>query len=71
MTDDNTQTELAKVAYQAYGDTTGWKNFQGNPMPQWEDLGDMIQAAWVNASQAVATYLQGPEPADFILMPID
>jgi len=37
---------LAQQAYRAYGETTGFKNFQGNPMPAWHDLPDTIKAAW-------------------------
>lgn len=38
--------ELAKVAYRAYGEVTDFKNFQGNPMPDWNDLTPTIQQAW-------------------------
>ncbi len=37
---------LAQAAYRAYGDSTGWKNYQGLDMPRWEDLGEHIQRAW-------------------------
>lgn len=46
--------ELARIAYQAYGDTTDHKNFRGEPMPTWGDLGETIQAAWIAAARAVA-----------------
>jgi hypothetical protein len=46
--------ELAQVAYLAYGDATGFKNFRGEPMPAWDDLGDRIQQAWIAAAGAVA-----------------
>lgn len=54
----------ARIAYAAYGESTGGKNYQGNPMPPWEHLGDAIQAAWLAAAEAVADYLAGPEPMD-------
>jgi hypothetical protein len=41
-----TQDELARAAYSAYGESTGHKNYQGNPMPDFDDLGDAIQNAW-------------------------
>lgn len=44
---------LARIAYAAYGDTTGGKNYQGLPMPTYDDLGDTIQAAWRNAAGAL------------------
>lgn len=50
-------TELAKIAYQGYGETTGFKNFQGQPMPEWKDLGEKIQNAWIAAVGAVIDQL--------------
>ncbi|WP_168220934.1 hypothetical protein [Actinomadura sp. WMMA1423] len=46
--------QLAEAAYAAYGETTDRKNFRGEPMPAWEDLGDRIQNAWRAAARAVA-----------------
>lgn len=46
--------DLAKVAYRAYGETTDFKNYRGEPMPEWENLGARIQAAWLAAAGAVA-----------------
>ncbi len=42
--------ELAQVAYAA---TTDHKNYQGLPMPEWDDLPETIQRAWVAAAEAV------------------
>jgi hypothetical protein len=42
-----------KVAYVAYGEVTGGKNYQGLPMPAWDELPATIQDAWVAAAQAV------------------
>lgn len=50
-------TELAKIAYQGYGESVGFKNYQGNPMPEWKDLGEKIQNAWVAAIAAALDYL--------------
>ena len=47
-------THLARCAYDAYGHSTGWKNFQGNPMPEWADLGESVQHAWRAAAYEVA-----------------
>lgn len=55
-----TPTELAKVAYAAYGEATGGKNYQGLPMPEWDDLGDAIQYAWVESVRAVRDHLLTP-----------
>ena len=48
------ELELAKIAYQAYGKTTDFKNYQGLPMPEWESLPEKIQQAWIAAAVAVA-----------------
>lgn len=48
--------KLARIAYRAYGESTGWKNFQGNKMPEFDDLPGPIQAAWRAASLAVAVH---------------
>lgn len=45
--------QTAQNAYHAYGDSTGWKNFLGNPMPAWEDLPATIQQAWRDATKSV------------------
>ncbi len=53
MTEDE-RVLLAQAAYDAYGKRTQWLNFQGNPMPAWDDLGDTIRGAWVAAAVEVA-----------------
>lgn len=45
-----TPVDKAKASYARYGAVTDHKNFQGNPMPAWDDLTDTIQAAWIAAS---------------------
>jgi hypothetical protein len=45
--------DLAKIAYHAYGEVTDHKNFRGEPMPEWDGLGDTIQRAWIAAASAV------------------
>jgi hypothetical protein len=49
---------LAKHAYEAYGATTDFKNYQGLPMPKFEDLPTLIQAAWLAACLAVIDWTQ-------------
>lgn len=39
----------AQIAYRSYGNTTGNRNFLGQPMPTWNDLPHTIQLAWQNA----------------------
>lgn len=41
----------ASNLYHAYGSVTDFKNFQGNPMPEWSDLPDKIKAAWEAAAK--------------------
>lgn len=45
--------EYAERAYQAYGNKADWKNFQGNPMPTWEDLPENIRTYWTEAASQV------------------
>lgn len=52
--------ELAEVAYEAYGESTGNKNSRGEPMPTWADLPDAIQVAWAMAAGAVRKTLLTP-----------
>ena len=54
-----TAPHLAKLAYEAYGNVTGHKNFQGDPMPSWEELPPRIQLAW---DAAAVTALQAGTP---------
>ncbi|MEU1407105.1 hypothetical protein ABZ471_32995 [Streptomyces sp. NPDC005728] len=52
-------TELAQAAYLAYGQATGGKNYRGEQMPPWEDLGSTIQTAWEVAAEAIARTVLG------------
>lgn len=52
--------ELAQIAYRAYGESTGFKNFRGDPMPEWDALPDAIQVAWVAACGAVEQAILTP-----------
>lgn len=40
---------IAEEAYNAYGRTTEFKNYQGLDMPKFKDLPHLIQEAWENA----------------------
>ncbi len=44
----------AEELYQAYGESTGFKNFRGDPMPLWGDLPEMQRAAWDAVADAAA-----------------
>lgn len=53
--------ERARIAYHAYGQTTDFKNFRGEPMPAFDDLPDPIKRAWVAAAEAVAHHVAANE----------
>jgi hypothetical protein len=64
---------LARQAYRAYGQVTGFKNYQGHSMPDFDGLGETIQSAWRAAARQVTEAAliladRGPsimdEPAD-------
>lgn len=50
MSDSIEMPTPGQYAYIAYGTTTDFKNYQGLPMPKWEDLTDTIRAAWEAAA---------------------
>lgn len=49
---------LARLAYAAYGETTDYKNYQGLPMPAFDDLPVKIREAWNAAAVAVGVAVQ-------------
>ncbi len=51
--------ETARQAYAAYADSAGGKNFRGEPMPEWLQLPEAIQNAWIAAVQRTADVLGG------------
>lgn len=56
--------DLAQGAYAAYGQSTGGRNFRGEPMPDWDDLPDGIRIAWQAAAQDVVNTWAAQERAD-------
>jgi hypothetical protein len=56
MADDT----FGRIAYRAYGQTTNNLNYQGLPMPTWDDLGEPIQAAWINAAEMIRKVSRNP-----------
>lgn len=57
--DEPTIDTLARGAYAAYGEVTGGKNYRGEPMPAFDDLGDTIQLAWRHAAVSVVNTMYG------------
>jgi len=43
----------ARSVYAAYGQATNFKDFQGQPLPKWEDLPKEVQVSWVKVSKEV------------------
>ncbi len=52
--------QCAEEAYQRYGAVTDFKNFRGDPMPAFADLGEKIRAAW----EAAVTVRDVPLPSN-------
>lgn len=45
---------IAKAAYLAYGAAVEFKSFHGEPLKEWDELGDRIQQAWIAVSKKAA-----------------
>ena len=50
LDDVSFEEKQGREAYLRYGSVTGFKNFKGDPMPAWADLGEKIQNAWMAAA---------------------
>lgn len=50
-----------EVLYNVYGAAVGFKNFQGNPMPEWADLPDAIKHAWEAVARAKVEWTEGDD----------
>lgn len=59
-----TPLDLGQAAYAAYGESTGHRTHQGQPMPAWDELGETIQQAWIAAADAVAQAVTAPPDAE-------
>jgi len=44
---------LGRIAYEAYAAHQQWKNYQGHPIPSWQDVREDIKDAWDAAAWAV------------------
>jgi hypothetical protein len=49
----NTADTQGRVAYEAYGRSTGHRTHDDRPMPAWDDLGETVQRAWAASAAAV------------------
>lgn len=48
-----TPESRARIAYTAYGKVTDFKNFQGDPMPLFDELPEKIRDAWVASAGVI------------------
>ncbi len=48
-----TPESRGRIAYTAYGRDTNFKNFMGQPMPEWDALPDAIRNAWIKAANVI------------------
>ena len=44
---------LAKRAYKTYGKAVDFKNYQGNPMPEFDELPEKIKNAWIQVIKEI------------------
>lgn len=48
MTREERELELAKIAYEAYCESTDWKSaITGDPLPQFNNCRPSVQKAWL------------------------
>ena len=57
---------LARTAYQSYAKVTGWKDFQGNDLPIFDNLQPEKQDAWVAAVKEVLSVVGSGETSDTV-----
>lgn len=48
------ELSLARMAYEAFCDHTGWRSADGDDLPRFHELPEVVQKGWVAASRAVA-----------------
>ena len=67
MTDDlvkkMTNTETAKLMWDAYAVRAGSKTFDGKPLPTWDGLGDERQYCWTGVAEVCADRIEKLEAA--------
>ncbi|MFF2522422.1 hypothetical protein [Streptomyces liangshanensis] len=54
--------DLGRAAYDAYGQATGGRTYDDQPLPTWEQLSDRTRAAW--AAAAVAAAVRATTPSE-------
>ena len=51
-------TDLARIMFDAYGAHCEWKAWDGRPMPTWEAINDAVRSHWVAAATAAREALR-------------
>jgi len=44
---------LGEIGYNAYGDRAKWRNYEGKPMPKWDEVPQHIRDKWAVAARAI------------------
>lgn len=44
---------IAQFGYEAYAESSGGKNYEGKPMPKWDELPEAIRLHWARAAQSM------------------
>lgn len=52
------EPSMGKIAFDAYNESRGGVNFQGQKTPSWEELPEGIRKGWEVAATAIQRYLQ-------------
>lgn len=63
--------ENAKLAYKRYGTIVGFRNFKGEPMPEFEKMNPVQQAAWCMAANPEIPLPDEAPPAPKLHTPLD
>jgi hypothetical protein len=51
--------QLARIGYEAYGNSCHWNTFDGCQMPTWEGIGVEVQRRWQASAAAILSAYQG------------
>ncbi len=43
--------DLARASFEAYCDAVGGRNYAGDPIPAWDDLGSTVQEGWIASTE--------------------
>ena len=53
-TERETWRSDARLMYEAYGESVGWKAVSGAPMPPFSEVGARVEGAWCIAAKTLA-----------------